>query len=431
MSQPTNFPNGFLAGLTVRGVPILQSNPGNVYWVGNGPPESANGFYSTRFSGASDQNAGTYQKPFASIAQALLVCSHGAGDIIIVKPQHVEVVNASPSTTQAVNMAPVYDPTGAIVVSNGGTAGYNFQMNVAGVAIVGLGTGNSRPQIIWGTATGANILVTAPNMSIQNFLFSGNFAAVVSGFTIADASAATTTITGNVLTAGTVTRKIYLGAEAVPTAANGILPGTIVIAQLTGTAGGAGTYTVNQNYSTATTSATVILGAMDFDIEYCEIRDLGTALNIVTLVTTGAGANGTDGLRVGNCRFNSKVTSAAGGSLVTLGAGAIDRMVVNDNFVSAAATATGASLVIGGAIVMTNVEIARNIVNHPTTVATGIAVTSSASTCTGIMHENLVWSLATSAGLLITTGTGLGFAQNYCTITGTADKQAVINPGTA
>lgn len=423
----SNYPYGFLAGVTIKGVPILQTNPGNVYWCDNSIPGGSVNNFGSRFSGASDQNPGTFQKPFATIAQALLCCSPGNGDIIIVKPGHIEVVNASPSTTQAVNMAPVYDPTGAIVVSNGGTTGYNFQLNVPNVAIVGLGIGNCRPMIIWGTATGANILVSAPNVSIQNFLFAGNFAAVVSGFTLVDASAITTTILANVLTAGTVTRKIYIGAEAVPTSANGILPGTYVLSQLTGTAGAAGTYVVSNSYATATSSATVVLGAMDFNIESCEMRDLGTALNVISLVTTSAGAGGSDGLRVANCRVNSKVTSAAGGTLVTLGA-SIDRMTVNDNYVTSAATATGASLVVAGANNMTNVEIGRNIVNHPTTVGTGIAVTCSGNASTGLMHENLIFSLATSAGLMITTGTGIGFARNFCTITGAADKQAIINP---
>jgi hypothetical protein len=315
-----------------------------------------------------------------------------------------------------------------VVISIGGAAGYNFQMGVAGVAIVGLGAGSLRPRLIFNTATGATVNVVSADMSIQNFEFVGNFAAVVSAFTLVDASVATASITGNVLAAGTVTRYLWPGAELVATAANGILPGTIVLAQQTGTAGATGNYLVSRSYATATASSTVVAGPVGFDIENCEIRDVGTALNIITLVTTGGGTNGSDRLRVANCRFNARVTSAAGGTLITLGAGAVDAMQVNDNFVSAPATATGASLVIAGATVMTNVEIGRNLVNHPTTAATGIAVTTSATTDTGLVHENQVWSLATAAGLLISTGSGLGFSQNYCTITGTADKQAIINP---
>ena len=32
----SNFPNGFLTGLTVRDVPINISNPGRTFWVYNG-----------------------------------------------------------------------------------------------------------------------------------------------------------------------------------------------------------------------------------------------------------------------------------------------------------------------------------------------------------------------------------------------------------
>ena len=83
----TNFPNGFLSGITLRGLPILQTQPGNVYWVGNGPSlGGGSNSNSIRFSGASDNNSGTYQRPFATIAQALSQCVQGNGDIILVKP---------------------------------------------------------------------------------------------------------------------------------------------------------------------------------------------------------------------------------------------------------------------------------------------------------------------------------------------------------
>jgi hypothetical protein len=51
------------------------------------------------------------------------------------------------------------------------------------VAIIGLGSGSSRPTLTFGTANTANIPITAADMSIQNFLFKANFAAVVSVFT--------------------------------------------------------------------------------------------------------------------------------------------------------------------------------------------------------------------------------------------------------
>jgi hypothetical protein len=431
----TNFPYGFIGSLTLKGLPLLQTHPGNIYWVDNGPPTlattapSASG--TIRTTGGSDQNPGTFQRPFATIAQAMSVCSQNNGDIILVKPGHIEICTTAPSTTGVANMAPVYDPTGTIVVSNGGTAGYNFQLNKSDVAIIGLGIGNSRPQIVFSTATTATINVSGTNISMQNFLFTGNFAAVASAFTMIDASIATGIITGNVLATGAITRVLWPGATLVPTAANGIIPGTVVLNQLTGVTGALGTYTVSVTYSVATTSATVIAGPTDFNLENCEVRDVGTALNLITLVTTGAGAGGSDGLRIANTQWNSLATAAsAAGNLITLG-GAVDRLTVTDNRVYATATSTGALLVVAGANNVTNATIARNVGYKPTTAATGLLVTSSSTASSGIMYDNYGWSLATSAGLLVSTGTKLGFANNYATITGTADKQAIINPGQA
>lgn len=436
----TNYPNGFLAGLTVRGVPILQSQPGNVYWVDNSPPGPTgigNTYQigglgtniSTRFSGGSDNNPGSFQKPFATIAQALNVCSQGAGDIILVKPGHVETCNGAPGTTGAVNMAPVYDPTGLIPMSIGGSAGYNFSMNVAGVAIVGLGAGSNRPIINFTTATGATINVSATDMSIQNFQFLGDYAAVVSAFTEVDCSIATGIVTGNVLSTGAITRSLYAGAELIATSANGIIPGTVVLKQLTGAAGAVGTYVVSQNYPVASTSATVIAGPTNFAIDNCEFRDLGTALNFLAGVTTGGGANGSDGLWVTNTRHIS-IASSGAISLIVL-ASNIDRLVARDNFSVSAAAITGGAIIAGGGNNMTGADIGRNKVFRPTvTASTAIVVSSSSTACTGLMYDNYGWCLGATS-LLINTGTKLGFTNNYSSITGTADKQSIINPAQA
>jgi hypothetical protein len=146
----TNFPSGFTDGITVRGVPLLQSHPGKVVWVGNSsvlsPRENRTG---------SDNNRGTFNSPFATIARALDECTAGAGDIIMVKPGHAETI--ANATTLA--------------------------LDVADVAIIGLGAGSKRPTLTFSTAATANIPVTAANVSIQNFLFVANFADVASVFT--------------------------------------------------------------------------------------------------------------------------------------------------------------------------------------------------------------------------------------------------------
>jgi hypothetical protein len=83
------------------------------------------------------------------------MCKANHGDIIMVKPNHAETI-----TTAA-----------------------GLIMDVAGIAIIGLGSGSSRPTLTFSTNATANIPVTAANMSIQNVLFKANVADCVSVFT--------------------------------------------------------------------------------------------------------------------------------------------------------------------------------------------------------------------------------------------------------
>jgi hypothetical protein len=145
----TNFPKGFAGGLNLRGMPLVQTQPGAVFWVSN-----ASTLLVGQKSG-SDGNKGTYDAPFSTLAGALTACTAGRGDIIFVKPGHAETISS------------------ASILS----------LNVAGVAIVGLGSGSNRPTLTFTTTTAANIPITAADMSIQNFLFKANFAAIVSVFT--------------------------------------------------------------------------------------------------------------------------------------------------------------------------------------------------------------------------------------------------------
>jgi hypothetical protein len=144
----SNFPRGFKNGVNIRGLPLLQTHPGRVLWVCNRTNLTSDEV------GGSDTGRGTFQRPFATIARALLACTAGIGDIIMVKAGHAEAINDA--TTLA--------------------------LNVAGVAIVGQGYGSNRPTLTFGAAA-ANIPITAADMSIQNFLFKANFADVASVFT--------------------------------------------------------------------------------------------------------------------------------------------------------------------------------------------------------------------------------------------------------
>lgn len=153
----SSFPNGFANGLLVRGLPVTQTHPGKVFWVGN--PSVLNQGEKT----ASDNNKGTFREPFSTIAGALLQCVANRGDVIIVKPGY----------TQAI------------------TAAAGLILSVAGVALIGLGTGSNRPTFNFTTANTATITVTANNVSVQNFLHIGGFLNVATAYAIANAQVAT------------------------------------------------------------------------------------------------------------------------------------------------------------------------------------------------------------------------------------------------
>lgn len=148
---PSYFPAGFATGIVVRGMPLLQMQTGNIWWVDNSGRMPTNGQRVPLVSG-SDGNKGTYNAPLATIAKALTFASNG--DIVMVKPGHAETIADATTLT----------------------------MTVAGVAIVGLGSGSNRPTLTL-SAAASNIPITAANMSIQNFLFKATHADVASVFT--------------------------------------------------------------------------------------------------------------------------------------------------------------------------------------------------------------------------------------------------------
>lgn len=132
----SNYPNGWANGVTVRNVPLLNAHPGNVFWVDSGS--------------GSNGNKGTFERPFATIDYAVGRCKANNGDIIMVKPGHVETV----------------------------TAAAGLALDVAGIAIIGLGAGSSRPTVNFTTAVGADMDVDAANITVQNILFTGGIDAL-------------------------------------------------------------------------------------------------------------------------------------------------------------------------------------------------------------------------------------------------------------
>lgn len=144
----SNFPNGFANGVSIRGVPLNVAHPGKVFWVNNSTVLSEGGI------GGSNGNDGTYLRPFSTLDYAIGKCSASRGDIIMIMPGHIEAVTAT-----------------------------SIALDVAGVAIVGLGEGDLRPLFNCGVTT-STITVSAANCSIKNIVVKATVDSVVAGLTI-------------------------------------------------------------------------------------------------------------------------------------------------------------------------------------------------------------------------------------------------------
>lgn len=147
----SNYPGGFADGIMIRGVPLTVAHPGKVFWVGNATAAMLPGQKTP-----SDGNQGTFNDPFSTLDYAIGKCTAGRGDIIMVKPGHAENISAA----------------AGIVV------------DVAGIAIVGLGNGTLRPKFSFTTATTADIDITAANCTFYNLEFQANFADVTAGLDV-------------------------------------------------------------------------------------------------------------------------------------------------------------------------------------------------------------------------------------------------------
>lgn len=289
----SNYPKGFANGVSIRGVPLLQTHPGSVFWVSN-----ATTLLTGQKSG-SDSNKGTFDAPFSTLEYAIGRCTASRGDVIFIKPGHAESI----ASATALNL------------------------DLAGVAIVGLGAGSNRPTFTFTTANTATIPVTAANMSIQNCLFVGNFLSIASAFTLA--------------------------------------------------------------------------AAPNFAVENCEFRDTSAILGFLSIVTTTVSVDA-DGLYVvGNKRSSDATTSP--GPLVTI-AGTINRVTISGNTLFHSVASTTAVVLTHAALVVNELVMEKNNVYCVNTANTadGILVTTSATTGSGIIKDNMVRSQDPSAAILVT-----------------------------
>ena len=416
LTTASNFPGGF-NNVTVRGLPVTQSHPGQVFWVSNAAPTLPG-----QITG-SDGNPGTFNAPFATIQYAVQRCVDHRGDIIFVKPGHSEIISSGSQNNDPNDVGGVAQITGALTLYR------------SGVAIIGLGSGNNRPTLTFTTAVGATINLGGTSASVT-----------------ASVAAGTNLLVVTVVGSGT----LYKGSVISGT---NVLPGTYITGQTVGSGGGVGTYTLSkvqplvvnsgtilatqgvavgfqnfllQSQFLSVTSAFTALGTTfptDFTLEKCEFKDLSATLSFLSIVKGNATANSMDGLTF-DANFVNGLGTVSPTVAITL-ASATDRLAIRDNVVISPITAAtqGPALLATGSSNVTKFDLGRNRVTRPNTSTTlPVGVSTSGTGWTGHAYDNYFGSAATGTGIWISTGTTLFFTNNFCPITYAVDKSALINP---
>lgn len=142
-------------------VKYIRGLRGNTIGVANltGVPVMTTGstFYVDSVTGSDNDSGKTPAQAKATIDAAIGLCTANKGDVIYILPGHAETVTAT-----------------------------SIAYDVAGVRIIGLGQGLSRPTFTFGAAA-ATITVSAANSSWENCVFIANFADVAAAFTLAAA----------------------------------------------------------------------------------------------------------------------------------------------------------------------------------------------------------------------------------------------------
>lgn len=133
----TNYPNGFRFGVSISGLPVLNTYGGNVYWLDSG------------HSAASDGNKGTDKDhPFSTLDGAFAKCTDSNGDIIMVAPNHSETITGAGGIT----------------------------CDKADVSVIGLGNYDAAPTFLMDGADTVTCLVTSDNVTLHNLIFKAGHA---------------------------------------------------------------------------------------------------------------------------------------------------------------------------------------------------------------------------------------------------------------
>jgi hypothetical protein len=124
----------------------LAQHPGAIWFVdsGHAAASDAAGF------------GRTPDAPFATIDYAVGKCTASQGDVIYVMPGHAEVVSAAA----------------------------DIALDVAGISVIGLGSGSIQPTVTFDTANTADVDVDAANITVENIHFRANFADIAAAIDV-------------------------------------------------------------------------------------------------------------------------------------------------------------------------------------------------------------------------------------------------------
>lgn len=132
-TAPTNFPTGFVGSYTMFGCPAILPGPAL--------PASTKYLFVNSVTGATG-NPGTFEQPFDTVDRAMDFVVADSNFVIVCLPGHAQTITAAAGVT----------------------------MDVAGVSVIGLGTGNDRPRFTFTTSTAASWLVSAANCMVSNIV---------------------------------------------------------------------------------------------------------------------------------------------------------------------------------------------------------------------------------------------------------------------
>lgn len=120
----------------------MTASTGNKWYVDSGASSSGNGK--------------SPDTPFTTIAAANTAASADNDDWVIVMPGHAETISAAA----------------------------DIALTKAGLTLLGIGNGSNRPTITFDTADTADLDIDAANITIENFIFSANFADIAAAIDV-------------------------------------------------------------------------------------------------------------------------------------------------------------------------------------------------------------------------------------------------------